>query len=612
MKPARLPPPDLHAVFRARFVRLLNALRVQLPADDPLAVHSEADTATTAGLMIARVDADLDALVDNAVRELTFCVSSFIPKKFLEAVVARVELVVDRWPRPDPAARASAAALARLVLAARELPGAEPPPPRAIAQHGGPWIYLPAWPVDAAPLEVARWAQEALDRLLPGRGAALVAEVEDGRLPAEWSVDTEGGPIRVPAAGLAMLFLAEQEVRTGLTRKSMAIDASKTHHDLVGGMRDWPKDGKRHRGDAIESRIVRDGDTIERIELLASNSAVQLHLPMPELEGMQDTAVEALRRLRGAKGLRHWAALQRLFAVEGGRSGKLRWFLDEHLEALGYDERQRRDPAVRSEAAREVEALAALELAIYTKGGVLRERRRLLLETGRFERREGARWKLDGIEFQFNERVYGGVRESTGEIGRNWMPAPVEIAQIDHVRFPYAHALGLLLAIRFRWRLNEAEERLELTGERLLRLSGIGHTERRAERAWSRLRKTLDELTRVGQLSRYSWASEEEAWTQAGICTLYSAQWLLDRAARGILPEERPVDPDRPTTGAELRAWRERRAWSQREAARHLKVTQSAISQAEAKGDVPLGSRLESALKELTFHEDEDVRLITI
>lgn len=595
----RLPPPDLVAAFTARYERLLQALR-------PERLGPEADPDAVAGTWAA-ADRGRELLVATSVRELEFAAAAFVQKKLQEAALARQTLVIDRWPRPDPASSPAAAALDRLVAWAPELPGAEPLPPRA-APEIGPWIQLRAWPVDAAPLEVARWAREALDRLLPERGTQLVADVEDGRIPAEWLVDG----LRVPAAGLAMLFLAEQEVRTGLSRKSMAIDASKTHHDLVGGMRDWPKDGRRHRGAGMESRIVRDGDTIERIELLAPGSAVQLHLPIVEMEGMQDSAVEALRRLRGSKGLRHWAALQRLFSVEGGRSGKLRWFLDEHLEALGYDERQRRDPAVRAEAAREVEALAGLELAIYTRGGVLRERRRLLLETGRFERRDGARWKLDGIEFQFNERVYGGVRESTGEIGRNWMPAPVEIAQVDHVRFPYAHALGLLLAIRFRWRLNEAEERLELTGERLLRLSGIPYEARRAERAWTRLQKSLDELTRVGQLASYTWVSPDEAWTLPGVCVLTSAQWLVDRAARGVLPEERPVDPDRPTTGTELRTWRERRGWSQRETAKRLKITQPALSQAEAKGDLPLGPRIEAALKDW-FEADEDaVRLIEI
>lgn len=576
---------DIEAAFLVRYARLVEALGTGGSA-----------TSQRRQEMVAR---EVDTFVAVSTRELGFCAGQFVQRKLAHGVFGRTELVIDRWPRPSRTHSDGTAALHELVSLAKALPSSEPPAPaRHRHAEAGLTGVLSDWPPEAAPLEVARWARDRLNSLLPAAGDEFVDAVEGGLLPADWTVEADGAPLRIPASGLAVLYLAEQDVRAGLKRPSMAIDASKAHHAMVGGMRDWPKDGERHRGGTLKTRTVRDGDAIERVELLTAGSTIQLQLPMPEIEGVQDTAVEALRRLRGAKGLRHWAALQRLFSVEGGRTGRLRWFLDEHLEAMGYDERQRRDPKVRADAAMEVEALAAMELAIYTKGGVLRERRRLLLETGRFEAREGSEWKLDGIEFQFNERVYGGVRESTGEIGRNWMPAPIELAKIDHVRHPYAHALGLLIAIRFRWRLNENADSVDMTGERLLRLAGIPFEERRAERGWSKLRRSLDELVRVGQLARYEWATADQAWTSAGICQLFSAQWLLDRAARGILPDERPPALDRPATGGELKTWRERRGWSQREVARRLKVSQGLVYQAEQKPHEPLSARILAAVSD--------------
>jgi DNA-binding XRE family transcriptional regulator len=367
-------------------------------------------------------------------------------------------------------------------------------------------------------------------------------------------------------------------------------------------MRDWPKDGKRHSGGSLTQAPIRSEDIIERVELLTPGSTVQLHLPMTEFQSMQDHAIEALRRLRGAKGLRHWAALLRLFSVQGGRSGTYRWLLSEHLEAMGYDERQRRDPKVRAEAAHEVETLAALELAIYTKGGQLRERRRLLLETGRFERQSGAEYKLDGIEFQMNQRVFGGVRASTGEIGAKWMPAPVELAAVDHVRFPYAHALGMLLTIRIRWRLDEHANHLSLSGEHLLRLAGINFDQERAERTWDKLRRSLDVLVKIEQLERYEWNSDP--WSLAGICQIYPSAWLLDRAARGVIPEERPPDRDRPLTGGELKRWRERHGMSQQAAAQRLHVTRQAITKAEQQSNVTLGYKLRAAFETTSRTQD--------
>lgn len=628
-----LPAPDLHAAFLARLQRLLDVLAAALAEDRALLLvlpqspepeahrrwlaQMEAERAGrahltafwqaltpnpayrapplpwTIGQAHDLVTDGLEGLAEDLETEVVFCADTLVDPKLRNAVLARPELV-QQWPRPRREMGVAAAALDALTTAIRDLPPEEHPPSHHVVGYDAenkPLVFY-YWPGKAAPAVVAEWARKHLGPM----GDAFTLEASRGVPTDIFLPDTERVG-RIPAAGLALLYLAESDVRAGSRKLAMAIDAGKAHHDLMGGMRDWPKDGERHRGALLATRTVRDGDAIERIELFSPGSTVQLHLPMAELDGMQDRAIEALRRLRGAKGLRHWAALLRLFSVEGGRSGTYRWLLHEHLVAMGYDERQRRDPKVRAEAAAEVEALAALELAIYTKGGVLRERRRLLLETGRFERLERSEWKLDGIEFQMNQRVYGGVRESTGEIGHKWMPAPAALAAVDHVRFPYAHGLGMLLAIRFRWRIDEQHDFLDISGEKLLALAGIGYRKERAERAWDKLRRTLDELQRVTQVGSYRWLKDADAWSLSGICRIVPAAWTLDRAVRGVIPLETPPDRDKPVTGGELKTWREKRGWSQREAATRLKVGNAAVSRAEARPDEPLGHKLRAAFE---------------
>lgn len=634
-----LPPLDLKAAFHARFTRLHAALADVLKEDlDNVVVIPQAADSATHSHWVRRLTAErrgrthltptwqsitllpgdattpappwtfqvgldllvegLDTIAEGLADELRFCVDTFVVDKKLRAAVLARPDVVKGWPRPRREISAAAFALHALTSAVQVVPENEHPPSHHIvgtSDDGQPILFY-YWPLDTAPGDVARWARKGMSAV----GDAMMAEVSLGKIPSDVVHAVHGKPMRIPAAGLAVLYLAERAVIADSRKPAIAIDSGKVHHGLVGGMRDWPKDGKRHRGGEILNAPIRTEEAVERVELFSQGNAVQLHLPLPELDGMQDHAVQALRRLRGPKGLRHWAALLRLFSVEGGRSGTYRWLLNEHLAAMGYDERQIRDPKVRAEAAAEVEALASLELALYTEGGVLRERRRLLLETGRFERLVGSEYRLDGIEFQMNQRVYGGVRATTGEIGAKWMPAPVELATIDHVRFAYAHGLGMLLAIRFRWRLDEKADHVALAGDNLLRMAGIEYVSSKAGYAWDKLKRSLDVLQKVGQIDHYTWSPENEVWSLAGICRIYAAAWTLDRTARGVIPDERPPDKDRPVTGAELKRWRSEKGWSQEKASEQLKVRQTTISRAEARPEEPLGHKLRAAFENRT------------
>lgn len=533
---------------------------------------------------LALVERSRAEVVAEVVGEIERCAAELVEPKLLPAVLARAE-VVTSWPWPEWA----------LVL---------------------DLLTAGYWPGAAAPLEVARWAHEGLNAAAARLGERerpgdlLLADAEHGRLPRTWTarvpdfgtptVDEHGRatftaptvtepPLRYPAAGLALLYLAEREVEAGLRRPVVAIDAGNDHHELLTGWKGIPRDGVRHRAAPGNAATAE-----ERVELLLPGTATQLALPLP-VEGLSASAVALLRELRGAKGLRHWCALQRLLSVEGGRQGWVRWTLDEHLEAMGYNANTREDPVERAEAAAEVEELTKLELVVYDAANTARYRAPLLTVGGRFERIAGARWALEGMELRINERLYSGVRAPSGKVGSNWMPAPVELAKLDHARHPYAHGLGMLLAIRMRWDIGDGRA-LRLTGRTLLDLAGIKYTERRAGVAWRKLERELDALTKV-ELLTYRW--DADPWTLAAVCEVAPAGWMMDRVGRGLVPVERPP-AFIPRTGAELLVWRTGRGWSQRAAAARLGVSQQALSKAEAKPADALGHGLLDALKRLT------------
>src|SRR5690606_21508986 len=102
-----------------------------------------------------------------------------------------------------------------------------------------------------------------------------------------------------------------------------------------------------------------------RLELLSPDKgAIQLTLPWGGSRSLLEELQIALREWRGPEGLRHWAAILRLLSVEGGRTGFVRWTVDDHLEALGVPQAKRTERRNRDRAARLVELMTRLELAV--------------------------------------------------------------------------------------------------------------------------------------------------------------------------------------------------------------------------------------------------------
>lgn len=519
----------------------------------------------TIGEAFDLVKAESEALIERTATDIDAAVLRHIPAPLRLAVLAPERNLVGRWPWPR---EAEAVPLGPAINPRPFDPGVMLSLLSALSPTLPPGESLPgAWPATVAPADIAFW---------------LGGDMTDMELWSELLSPTLGHVSSWNAA--AVLYAVLQAVERDQRRPAVAIDAGKVHADLLEGWRDLPKDTRKD--------MIREPHS-GRIELLAPGKCVQLALDLGP-STLSEAMTLALRDLRSWGGLRNWAALQRLFSVEGGRQGMVRWTLDGHLEALGYSPQERTRAPVRSKIAREVEAFAHLELAAYDQHGKLRERRPLVMVGSRFERLRGSEWRLDGMELQINPLLYRGVREEGGELGSNWHPAPVELARMDHVRHPYAYSLGLILPIRWRLALAEGRDHLHYTGESVLRLAGIKYSRHDPGKAWGALERDLEELHRIGHVGRWEWVDAPR--TLAGMLDLYPATWMMDRTLRGVRPVELPPGPP-VLTGDELKAWRKARGLTQARAAEVLGVRKITILRAEKRPEGQLSPYLADRLK---------------
>jgi len=375
---------------------------------------------------------------------------------------------------------------------------------------------------------------------------------------------------------IAIIYLANKDIDVGSHRRAMAIDASQTHHDLLEGWRNLPK----MPGETAVRQSIEEGT---KIRLLAPGKSAQLDLPMAGIHGLHDATIHVLRKLQGWEGLRHWAAMQRLLSIEGERMGWVRWTMDGHMKALGYSKRSRESIEKQEATAKQIEMLTRIELEVFDKKGQRISQRPVLLVSERTKRVEGSKFVLEGITLQMNPLLYGGVRDhKTKKIGKNWLPAPIELAQIDHARNPYALSLGMTLPIRWRWCLGKKKRFIALSGKNLLEMAGIKLVEKNKHRAWNSLQRDLDKLQSIHALGRYKWRSLP--WTQAGVCELYAPQWVVDRMIHKIKPIEKK-QPKALITGTELKLWRKTQHLTQAQTADRLGVSISSIERSERAKD---------------------------
>ena len=554
----------------------------------------------------ARIEQRLIALFEEGKRRRALAGVEKIPA-IAAAIEQRSLALVERLVEPD----LRRAVLDRPDLGGRwDLADVDPAPLSAaeltlhralvdVAREEDPPSRPLHWPPAVAPAEVAA----ALERTRDPEAAQIATALRQGWIspaPREgaraFDLDQAAKTTELlrafqkwPLLDCALVVDAIKRVKEDRLRPAMAIDAGKEHHALMSAMRDFPKDPVTHRGK--KQQALQLGD---RIEVLApGDGGIQLTLPL-EGVNLNEAMVSTLRAWRGWEGLRHWAAVQRLLSVEGARAGRVRWTLERHLDAIGASKRSRQDPKFRQRVGHEVELLTKLELAIYAKDGSVRMRRALLTPTAKYDRIQGAEWALEGMELEIHPMLYSGVRDpESGELGANWFPQAAEVPRLDHVTHPHALALGLILPIRWRWDWLNKQNHTRMKGLTLLSTAGVPYQQRRASEAWTKLRRNLEELQRIGALGAIEW--EGEPWSADGICLLYPPQWARDRTVHQLAPVEPQAAHREPLTGRELLEWRKREGVSQAEAAKQLGVGVATVKRAEASGEAPLGPALAKA-----------------
>jgi DNA-binding XRE family transcriptional regulator len=185
------------------------------------------------------------------------------------------------------------------------------------------------------------------------------------------------------------------------------------------------------------------------------------------------------------------------------------------------------------------------------------------------------------MQLTINPLLYAGVRQADGTLGRNWFPAPVELAQVDDKKHPYTLALGHILPIRWRLALEEGKNHVTIKGSNALALAGIHYRAHKPGVAWKALERDLTELQRIKELGRWEWDAADTPRTLEGRLHLWPAQWARDRTLHAVRPRELPPGPA-VLTGEELKVWRTRHGLTQRQAAKKIGVSRPTIARAEA------------------------------
>ena len=517
------------------------------------------------------IEDNIDVLVQKAADRFLKCITTWIHPELLPAVLAR-----ETWLN---------AALDMSVLLATPLSDLEP-----IRVRGGPHrrvVSSPTsrWPLQAKPADVLAWA-EAHTNAVPVEELRTI--LNSGKFLYPWKIEAE----LLSAAMVANLYLAEQEVQDGRRKPSIAVDAGRPHHEFLGGLIALPKHSSRKT--SMTKKLVKGG---WRYELIVNGQPRQLQLTFPESTPNE----EVLRQIRdvvGAAGLRHWAAIQTLFSIEGNRQGFVRWNIEDHHRALGYTQNKARTRAVQDDTISIVRTFTRFEISAIDKDGRERERRALVLVGGEFERRDddAEEWRLQGLELTVNPLLYSGVRNhDTKRLSNNYWPQDARLAKINHQRYPYAHGLGLLLPIRWRWAANDNRDHIDVTGSTLLAMAGIPVPAVNPQRAWTSLNKTLQELMKHDCLGRFQ-VEDREGGPANSLWRLYPPKWQTDRVLRHIAPED--IWCDTPVlTGEQLRQWREERQISQANLSATIGVHRTTIARAELRPDAKLGRRLREAMQ---------------
>ena len=506
---------------------------------------------TTPAVALKNVQEEASNIVEATAQQIEVNISNLFED--IEGELLETSLLSDRWPWAKPQNHDDGLLIPCLKILTHTFP-------KGIDLHE---VEPRSLPQEVAALDIADWAREELK-------IGNLWELSGRDIP----LHNNGKEWACPGAGLALLYLAIQQ----RSQPIVAIDAGRYHHAFVESCRDNAAQKRDSFGK--EKTLKLQTNQQNKICLVEKGKPIQLELALPLEEAPQAAILQGLRHTFKAEGLRNWAALLRLWSVEGGRQGRIRWTLEEHLSALGYSERSRKDPKVRMRIAQMVESLARMELIIL--GADHRERYRaplIHLEQAREVQAENGGWRVEGMILKANEYLYRGVRNNkTGRLGSNYWPSRPEIAQIDHVRHPYATGMGLDLSIRWRWAMNSGKEYVSLKGENLVKLAGASTNRHNATRTFEKLEQNLLVLQQKGILGKWEWNGSPG---MDSVIKLWPSDWSAGLASGKRRLFEMRSRPDVPLTGAGLKEWREARKITQQGLAEKLGIASRTIGRYE-------------------------------
>lgn len=546
------------------------------------------------------------ALAARQARDLCAVAEALIADRTLRAAALHRQRLTDRWPMPPYRAADPALPdwqrLGALFERARLMPGAVPEDD--LGPFGFPLDVAiePATEAAIARLEAddprAIWMRAGLEALQAG---TLSRQTGEGFLQADAIDATQAESCWYYWTGSLLIAAALAEVEADRRRPFVAIDTGAPHTQLLSGLTQTvSRDGRGHvaaleTGSLAAQAVMRDG--IGRLELLAPGHAVQLELALGDgSTNIPEATIQLIEQVHRIRTVRHYAAVLESLTVSG-RTGRLVWSVDRHLERMGIHSN---DWNQRTEAIAAVKSLSAIEIAVYDQQNRLRVRTPLLRQISSIDRNvapegEPATWELGGFELEIARPLYEGIRGDDGTLGTNWYPTSPIARYVDERHDAGALRLGLTLGFQFRRAWADGKPIVTLKGQTALTKAGITFSARRPGEAWAALERALDTLRDLPEPAIGGWRWRDTARQAEALLEIWPADWQRDRTLLGITPLE-PTHAAALLTGADLRAYRGRHGLTQDALAARLAVTARTLREAERYPDRPLSTRLRRKL----------------
>ena len=552
------------------------------------------------------VTAHLDEMAAQLAAEIEVCAAVVVDPSLLRAVLARHDLP-DRWPfaRPGGDNRIGWYVLHALTRAASpdECAAAGIKPPEDLGD--------PVLPGTLTPLEVARWARDALNRAAPSPlalGDHVVRDAEAGRFPHGIGFND----LHFPAGSLALLYRAETAVRTVTPRPLTMPPVDVTQHTVrtlttIGGAKQCLV-ARDPRAVCAQIKASPRPDEPARLVIYfadaRSDRRLQLSLPYDEAGPL--TAIAA-RYDDGPAIVRDVLAI---YAFQWARfsqpPGPFWWWPNEHLRMIGVQ------PTAQNRAdllARMDRAHAILIEASYGQGDPIVGPMIANLASVRPEHKgsgKGGRRALDRArKIAIHDALYTGIRAPDGEPGNWWWLIPTELLRAPADRTSgRVHVLAPYLGSMFRTQLKEGRTgpiRVKVTAGRLALTLGIRGRLQDGRQRDDRMRRTLETTLEEGR--------------RLGICKSSVISGTLDQDNAMVIFEpgdsmqqlmdarQRKPPAHVPETGDEFDRWLAASGWTTRETATTLRVSTRLVQLAARYGLRPLPWPIRNALRRYLWSE---------